>query len=256
MRDKKIIIGNWKMAPVATKDAKATFGAIKKTASSLRNVQTVICPPYIYINELKKMTSGHRCVIGAQNSFWNEEQVNTGEVSPLMLKNIGIQYVILGHSERRAFGETNELINKKVKACLKNDLIVVLCVGEFERDEHGEYTRFIKNELMESLSGVKKKYLKNIIIAYEPIWAIGKKAKCSASAEDSLEVSILIKKILYDKFGKDAAINVPVLYGGSVNPKNTENFLLDGGVDGLLVGRASLDAKKFSEILKIANSLK
>ncbi|VAW12629.1 Triosephosphate isomerase [hydrothermal vent metagenome] len=244
------------MAPVAMKEAKATFGAIKKTASVLHNVQTVICPPFIYINELKKMTSGHRCVVGAQDSFWSEEPANTGEVSPGMLNNLGVQYVILGHSERRALGETDELVSRKVSACLKSSLSVVLCVGESERDEHGEYTKFIKNELAESLAGVKKKDLKNIIVAYEPIWAIGKNAKRVASPEDALEIFILVKKILVDLFGKEMAMKVPILYGGSVNPKNTRSFLEKGEVDGLLIGRASLDAKKFSEILKIADSVK
>ncbi len=252
---KKIIIGNWKMAPATRKEAKVIFSAIKKTASSLRNVQTVICSPFIYINELKKITSGHRFVVGAQDSFWGEEQANTGEVSSIMLKNLGVQYVILGHSERRALGENDEIVSKKVNICLKEGFTVILCIGESQRDEHGEYTKFIKNEITASLVGVKKKDIKNIIVAYEPIWAIGKKAKHVAQPEDSLEISILIKKILTDMFGKDIAMKTPILYGGSVNPKNTESFLTDGGVDGLLVGRASLDAKKFGEILQITNSV-
>jgi len=255
MKKKKIIVGNWKMAPVEMKKAKAIFSAIKKIANKLYNVQTVVCPPYLYMNELKKVTSGHRCIIGAQDSFWNEEQANTGEISPKMLKSLGIQYVILGHSERRATGETDELVSKKINACLKENFTVILCVGELHRDEHGEYTKFIKNELIASLTGVKKKDLKNIIVAYEPIWAIGKKAKRIAQPEDALEVSILIKKILTEIFGKDIAMKVPVLYGGSVNPKNAQSFLNDGGMDGLLVGRASLDTEKFSNILKIANSV-
>jgi len=256
MANKKIIVGNWKMAPVAMKEAKVTFSAIKKTASSLRNVQTVVCPPFIYLSELKKTVSGNRCVLGAQDSFWeSKEKAHTGEISPVMLSMLGVKYVILGHSEKRALGESDEIVNKKVKESLKEDFKVILCVGESERDEHGEYTKFIKNELTASLSKVGKKDLKNIIVAYEPIWAIGKKAKRAAQPEDSLEVSILIKKILTDMFGKDVAMKTPVLYGGSVNPENAESFLIDGGVDGLLVGRASLDIKKFSEILKVSNSL-
>ena len=145
------------MAPMTLKEAKVTFSAIKKTASGLRNVQTIICPPFIYINELKKMTSGHRLVVGAQNSFWSEEPASTGEISPAMLSNFGAQYVILGHSERRAFGEDDEIVSKKINTCLKQGLTVVLCVGEAERDEHGEYTKFIKNEITASLAGVKKK---------------------------------------------------------------------------------------------------
>ena len=244
------------MAPLETKEAKVVFGGIKKTASALRNVQTVICPPNIYISELKKMTGGHRCVLGAQNSFWSEKQENTGEVSPRMLKNLGVRYVILGHSERRALGETDGLVSKKASVCLKEGLVVVLCVGESQRDEHGEYAKFIKDEITQSLKKVQKKFLNNLIIAYEPIWAIGKGALRAASPEDALEVSILIKKTLTEMFNKSTAMSVPVLYGGSVNPQNAESFLVEGEMDGLLVGRASLDADKFSEILKISNNIK
>ena len=243
------------MAPLTLKEAKNTFSGIKKTASRLRNVQTVVCSPFIYLSELKKIISGHRCVIGAQDSFWSEEQASTGEVSPEMLNMLGVQYVILGHSERRALGETDEIVNKKVKACLKSGLIVILCIGESERDEHGEYTKFIKNEISESLAGVKKKDFKNIIVAYEPIWAIGKNAKRAASPEDALEAYILIKKILTGMFSEKIAADATIIYGGSANPKNSKSFLVDGGMDGLLVGRASLDEKKFSEILRLADSL-
>jgi len=254
MAKKKIIIGNWKMAPITMKEAKATFSAIKKTASRLRNVQTVTCPPFVYLSDLKNMTSGHRCLVGAQDSFWNEQGAYTGEVSPAMLANLGIKYVILGHSERRALGESDFIVSKKVKACLKAGLIVVLCVGEEERDDNGEFIKFIKKEITESLKWVQKKDLKNIIVAYEPIWAIGKRAKRSASPEDALEMSILIKKVLADLFDKDLAVKVPILYGGSVNPQNSKTFLVQGEMDGLLVGRASLDSRAFIEILKGAES--
>jgi len=254
MTNKKIIIGNWKMAPVTMKEAKATFGAIKKTASKLSNVQTVICPPFIYLSELKKMIGGHRCVVGAQDSFWDsKEQAHTGEVSAKMLASMGTKYAILGHSEKRALGETDDLVSMKVNECLKEGLTVVLCIGELERDDNGEYTKFIKKELIGSLKKVQNKYLNNLIIAYEPIWAIGKKALRVASPEDALEVSILIKKILSDMFNKEAAVKVPILYGGSVNPKNARSFLVEGEMDGLLVGRASLDARKFGDILHISN---
>ncbi len=257
MANKKIIIGNWKMAPSTMKEAKVVFGGIKKTASGLRNVQTVVCPPFLYLSELKKTINGHRSVLGAQDSFWeSSEKAHTGEVSPEMLSGLGVKYVILGHSEKRALGESNEIVNKKVVACLKEGIRVVLCVGESQQDEHGEYTKFIKNEITESLKKVQKKFLDNLIIAYEPIWAIGKSATRVASPEDALEVSILIKKVLADMFNKDVAMKVPILYGGSVNSDNAESFLFEGEMDGLLIGRVSLDAKKFSEILKIANSVK
>lgn len=253
MAKKKIVIGNWKMAPATLSEAKATFSAIKRTASGSRFVQAAVCPPFVYISDLKKMAGG-RCALGAQDSFWDsKEEAQTGEISPAMLKRAGARYVIVGHSERRALGETNEIVGKKVAACLKEGMTAVLCVGESERDEYGEYTKFIKEELIAALAGAQKKDLKKIIIAYEPIWAIGKYARRAASPEDALEISILIKKTLAGMFGEDVAMDVPILYGGSVDSNNAGSFLSVGGADGLLVGRASLDAKKFSEIIKAAD---
>lgn len=241
------------MYPANIKDAKAKFVAIKKVAGTLRNVQTVICPPLVYVSELKKLVTGHRAVVGAQNAWFEKEGAFTGEVSLAMLASVGAQYVIVGHSERRAMGETDELVNKKVLAAVKEKMVAVLCVGERERDQDGEYMKFISEQIKDAVHGVQKKELKQIVIAYEPIWAIGKNAERPASTDDALEVTILIKKTLADMFGKDGAI-VPILYGGSVDAKNAWEFLLKSQIDGLLVGRASLDPKVFSEILKSANS--
>lgn len=243
------------MYPASIKDAKAKFAAIKKVASTLRNVQTVVCPPLVYVSELKKLVSGHRAVVGAQNAWFETEGAFTGEVSLAMLASVGVSHVIIGHSERRAMGETNELINKKVLAGLKAKVSVVLCVGERERDNDGEYMKFIAEQIKSALHGTQKKDLKQIVIAYEPVWAIGKNAPHPASTDDALEVSILVKKTLADLFGKDGSI-VPILYGGSVNEKNAWEFLRKSQVDGLLVGRASLDPKVFAEILKSADQIK
>lgn len=255
-RRKKIIIGNWKMAPTTMKKAKAMFGAIKNIASKQRNVQTVICAPYIYLSEMKKLVGGHRCVLGAQNSFRSEETAHTGEVSTTMLTNIGVEYVILGHSERRAMFETDEIVNQKIKLCLTKGLKVVVCVGEKERDEDGAFMKFIQQQLEQSLKGINRKLLNNLIVAYEPIWAIGKKAKAVCSPEDFLEISIFIKKVIAGMYNREIAMNVSVLYGGSANPENSEEFLTVGEADGLLVGRASLNPEKFNEILEIANGIK
>lgn len=256
---KKLIIGNWKMYPANAKDAKAKFVAIKKVASTLRNVQTVICPPFVYVSDLKKLVTGHRCVIGAQNTWFENEGAFTGEVSPAMLTSIGAQYVIVGHSERRAVtnccGETDELVNKKVVASIKSGLTVVLCVGERERDQDGDYMKLIADQTKSALHGVQKKDLAKVVIAYEPIWAIGKHALRAASTDDTLEVTILIKKTLADLYNKDGA-SVAILYGGSVDAKNAWEFLMKSHIDGLLVGRASLDPKVFGEILKEAEGVK
>lgn len=246
---KKIIIGNWKMNPGTLNEAKHIFSGIKKVASTLRNVQTVICAPFVYFGDLKKLVTGHRCVLGAQNMWIQNDGAYTGEISPVMLKSLEFNYGIIGHSERRAMGETNELINKKVIGGVKAGLIIVLCVGEKVRDNEGEYIKFITEQLKNALNGVQKKSLSQVIVAYEPVWAIGKNANNSASPDEAVEVSILIKRILVDLYGKDGG-SVPVLYGGSVDNKNAHEFLKKEQIDGLLVGRASLDPKIFEEILK------
>ena len=252
---KKIIIGNWKMYPTSVKDAQEKFKGIKKVASTLRNVQTVVCPPFVYTSDLKRLVTGHRCVVGAQNAWFENEGAFTGEVSPAMLASLKLTYVILGHSERRALGETDELANKKVVAAVKAGLTVVLCVGETERDPDGEYLKHIAMQVKIALKGVTKKDLAHIVIAYEPIWAIGKHALRAASTDDALEVAILIKKTLMELYSKEGGI-IPILYGGSVDAKNAWEFLTKSHVDGLLVGRASLDPKIFGEILKNADSIK
>lgn len=243
------------MYPASIKDAKAKFVAIKKVASTLRNVQTVVCPPLVYVSELKKLVSGHRAVVGAQNAWFENEGAYTGEVSPAMIQSLGLSYVILGHSERRAGGEGDELVNKKVLAAVKAGLTAVLCVGESARDADGAYLKFISEQIKAALHGIHKKDLIKITIAYEPIWAIGKHALHAASVDDALEVSILIKKTLADLYGRDGSV-VSILYGGSVDEKNAWEFLLKSQVDGLLVGRASLDPKVFAEILMSAEKIK
>ncbi|MBU1557542.1 triose-phosphate isomerase [Patescibacteria group bacterium] len=254
-KNKKIIIANWKMNPVSTKEAKKLFLGIKITASKLKNVQTVVCPPFVYLNELVSEYKGHRIAIGAQDSFSENAGSFTGMVSPKMLKNSGVEYVIIGHSERRALGEDNKMINEKTKASIKSGLKVILCVGERSRDEQGKQFSFIKKELVESLDGIAKGSLKNIFVAYEPIWAISNNSKNKAmSSNDIHEMTIFIKKVLTDKFGVGMKI-AGVLYGGSAGPLNTKDILENGNADGLLVGRSSLDAKKFNRILETANNI-
>lgn len=252
---KKLIIGNWKMYPQTIKEATAKFVGIKKVASGLRNVQTVVCPPFVYAGDLKKLVTGHRCVLGAQNTWIENDGAYTGEVSPAMLASIGLPYVIVGHSERRAMGETDELVGKKVISALRAGLTVVLCVGERERDLDGEYLKFISAQLKSALKNVQRKDLENVVIAYEPIWAIGKNALRAATPEDAHEVSISIKKTLSDLYSTTAN-DVAILYGGSVDAKNAGEFLQKSGVVGLLVGRASLDVDVFSTILKTADTIK
>ncbi len=253
-KNKKLIIANWKLNPNSLKEAKKLFSDIKKTASKTSKIQTVICPPFVYINELNKMYSGHRIEIGAQNVFWENKGKYTGEISPSALKSVGAKYVIVGHSEARALGESNADVNKKVNIVLKTGLKVVLCIGESKRDSQALYLKFLKEELESALSDVPKNHLKNLIITYEPIWAIGKTADDAVSPHQMYEMYIFIKKILTELYGKFSASNVPIIYGGSAEPGNVEELLTQGEVDGFLVGHASLEAQQFNEILKITNS--
>jgi triosephosphate isomerase len=219
-------------------------------------VQSIICPPFIFLSELNELYSGHRIVLGAQDVFWEKGGAYTGEISPEEIKSVGAKYVILGHSERRALGETNEIVNEKVIASLKAGLNVILCIGESNRDSYALYLKFLREELESALLDVPKKELNNLIVAYEPIWAIGKRAKDAMSPHKMHEMSIFIKKILTETFDKKSASKVPVLYGGSVEPENAEGLLALGEIDGFLLGHASLDAGQFNEILRIASKLK
>jgi triosephosphate isomerase (TIM) len=250
---KKIIIGNWKMNPISIKLAEKLFKDVAKALSTLKKTEVVICPPFIYLESLKKISK--KISFGAQNAFSGDVGAFTGEVSPMMLYNMGVKYVILGHSERRAMGESNTDINKKIKYALVAGLAPILCVGENIRDENHAYFNLVKTQLEECLAGISKNSISKIIIAYEPVWALSStQDRKDATPEDSQEMSIFIRKVLSDKFGNES-INTRIIYGGSVNEKNAEDFLRNGGVGGLLPGKASLDAKKFTAIIKICETL-
>lgn len=217
---KKIIVANWKMNPSTIKEAKELFDKVKNTGA-------IICAPFAYLSELK---SDNLC---AQNCCWESSGAYTGEISPNMLRDSGVTYVIIGHSERRIhFQETDEMINKKLKAALAADLKPVLCIGEKKEEDAKEV---IERQLKYDLGGISEKDLKKIIIAYEPVWAIGTGDSCeSGRAKEALE-------FIKEKF------NNKVLYGGSVNSKISKNYI-DVGFDGLLVGGASLKADEFIKI--------
>jgi len=260
---KKIIIGNWKMNPLSPKQAENLFRSILKAIPYKLKANVIICPPAIYLGFLKTKNYKLKVNLGAQDAFYEESGAYTGEISAEMLYYIGARYVILGHSERRSppsapsgggEGESNLIINKKVRASLSAGLVPILCVGEKERDESHQYLNFIKKQIEECLKGVIKSSVSKIIIAYEPIWAIGKNAQRAAVPKEFLEMSIFIKKVLSDKFGAKAVEKTKIIYGGSVNPKNTADFLMEGETDGFLVGRDSLDPKKFREIIKICEA--
>lgn len=253
----KLIVGNWKMYPKTLIEAKEIFAGEKKVARTMNKAKVVICPPHLFVATLAQGALGTKALaVGAQNVFHEDEGARTGETSPVQVASVGATYVILGHSERRALGESDQLIAQKVVAANKAKLTVILCVGEKSRDEAGSYFNEVRKQLRESLDGFPKDGSKRLVIAYEPIWAIGAKAVRPATPEDFHEMSILIKRHLVEQFGKTSGFRVPILYGGSVDEKNAEGFLKQGGADGLLVGRVSLDPVRFGAIMKLADKIK
>lgn len=244
----KLIIANWKMNPESLKESESIFNSISILSKNIKNTEIVVCPPFPFLN-LARKTKNKNVVLGAQNLFYEISGSYTGQVSPKMLSSLGVKYVILGHSESRLMGDTNEVINKKILISLKSKILPILCVGENTRDTHGEYLSFVKNQIEECLLSVSKLQIKNITIAYEPVWAIGKNAIREATSDEFIEMRIFIKRIIADTYGINIANAVKIIYGGSVNQNNARSFAIDGEADGLLIGRDSLIPKNFGAIL-------
>lgn len=252
---KKLIVGNWKMNPQSQKEAEVLFNNIGKNIKNIKNTEVVICLPfpYLFINKKLKIK---KIALGAQDVFYETQGAYTGEVSTSMLKDMGVKYVIVGHSERRSLGETNEILNKKLTVVLKAKISPILCVGESIRSHDGSYLGVVKDQLMSCLAGISKSQIKNIVIAYEPVWALSStENRHDATPHDFEEMKIYIRKILADLFGRAIASSVLIIYGGSVNKDNASLFL-SVGADGLLPGKASLDVRNFSSIIQIASAIK
>jgi triosephosphate isomerase (TIM) len=248
----KLIVGNWKMYPQTLREAKTIYSGTSSAARKTKNVKVVACPPFPFISMLAREKKG--AALGAQDVFWESEGARTGEVSSEQLRSSGASYVIVGHSERRGLGEADDIVAKKAVAAAKSGLTVILCVGERERDHDGKYFGEVRDELRHSISGFPKQEAKKLSVAYEPIWAIGAKAKRAATIDDFREMRILIRRHLVEYFGKKAGFTIPILYGGSVDEKNAGGFLGEGEADGLLVGRASLDIERFAAIITQAKA--
>lgn len=244
----KLIIANWKSNPKTAKEAEVIISGYVKSFKDIKNKELVVIPPSVFLFLGNKIKS-KKIFLGSQNIFPETESSVTGEVFLPMLKSLSVSYIIVGHSERRSLGESDNFINNQIKTILKGGMIPILCVGENNRDEDGDFLSFIKNQLMVCLEGVNKSKIKNIIIAYEPIWAIGKNAIRQASPEEFIEIKIYIKKIITDMYGAKASSSIKIIYGGSVNSNNAESFI-SSGADGVLVGRDSLDIKKFETLIK------
>ena len=248
-----LIAGNWKMNTTVAEGTQLVKEMLDAGLSNITWVEKLICPPYLSLVHLFELIKFSNIKLGAQNVFWEERGAFTGEISPLMLKGV-CEYVIIGHSERRQyFAETGEITNKKIKAALKVGLKPILCVGEnLKENEAGMAGEVIIGELKSGLFGVEK--TNNLVIAYEPIWAIGTgKAATSAQANEAIG---LIRRTLVGIYGQAGAAGIRILYGGSVTPENISEYIKQPEIDGAMVGGASLKAASFVSITKQTYALK
>lgn len=233
------------MNPRTLAEAKELAAVFKRFVKLGNKIRVIAAPPFVYFSLF-----GRHSMLAAQNSFYEDRGAYTGEISPAMLRALGVKYVILGHSERREHaGEIDSIINAKVKAVLRAGLNAVLCIGEKSREDEN-FQVFVRDELRKDLEGVSRRFLSRIIVAYEPIWAIG--TGKTVKPGDLFEMATYIRRSLLDLFGVKAAHKIPVLYGGSVDAKNAKSFLDVSGVNGLLVGGSSLNSVEFKKILRSA----
>lgn len=246
-----LVVGNWKANPMTLDKAKSLFVAIRKEARKVEGVEVVIAPPFPFLQPINKLSPSGRIGVGAQNMYWEMGGAHTGEVSLSMLQSVGVRYIIIGHSERRAMGETDEEVQKKAVLALKHKLTTIVCVGEQKRDTGGEYLDLVKAQVKSLLKAVNQpSQLKHLVIAYEPIWAIG--TGKTATPQDAYEMKLFIQKVIADTLDRKAVAKIRILYGGSVKKHNAMELMQDGEVDGFLVGGASLLADDFCSIVKSA----
>ena len=248
---KVVIAGNWKMNKTPA-EATALINEIKPLVADA-DCDVVACVPYIDLFAAMEAAKGSNIKIGAENCHWAESGAFTGEVSAPMLKAIGVEYVVIGHSERRQyFGETDVTVQKRVRAALDNGLKVILCVGELKEEREQNITmEIVRMQTKVALLGVTEAELDNIIIAYEPVWAIG--TGLTATAEQANEVNGAIRALIGERYGKAAADKIVVQYGGSMNAGNADELLAQYDVDGGLIGGASLKSADFAAIVKAAS---
>ena len=244
---RKIIAGNWKMNMLPNEAMNFITALSEKIQNTEREV--ILCVPYTDLFYSLLTAQQTHIKIGAQNMHWEENGAYTGEISPEMLKCINVEYVIIGHSERRRlFAETDETVNKKIKAALKHELKPIVCVGEtLEQRENGETNEIITNQTKLALEGLTKEQVKNVIIAYEPIWAIG--TGKTATSEDANNSIKQIRNKIKELYGEEVSEQVAILYGGSVKASNAKELFETSDIDGGLVGGASLNVSEFKNII-------
>jgi triosephosphate isomerase len=252
---KKIVAGNWKM----NLDYNEGLGVFSEIINMVKDEVTgtqeaVICSPFIHLHSLVQLAKGYTKVsLGAQNAHQAESGAYTGEISAKMVKSIGAAYVILGHSERRQyFGESNELLAKKIDTVLANDLRPIFCIGEtLQEREANQHFDIIKSQLVEGVFHLDAAHFSKLVLAYEPVWAIG--TGVTASSDQAQEIHAFIRKEIAAKYNQEVADNTTILYGGSCNPKNAPELFAQPDIDGGLIGGASLKSRDFVDIVKVFN---
>lgn len=246
---KPIIAANWKMNKTAS-EAIDFVKDLKEQTRNIFNVEIVICPPFVSLAPLAEILKDTNLKLGAQNIYWEKSGAFTGEISPIMLRDLGCHYVIIGHSERREhFKETDEDVNKKVKAAFSFNLIPIMCVGEkLKERESGNTLKIVEKQLKKGIEGLQKGEVKNLIIAYEPVWAIG--TGKTATPSDASNVHKFIRSILKELYDEEVSSLIRIQYGGSVNPENIDGLMREEEIDGVLVGSASLNVNSFLRIIK------
>ncbi|MDB5021808.1 MAG: triosephosphate isomerase [Pedobacter sp.] len=251
---KKIVAGNWKM----NMDYAEGISLFSEIVNMVRDEQkgeqiAVICAPFIHLNSLSKL-GGTTVYIGAQNCHQNESGAYTGETSAKMVKSVGCAYVIIGHSERRQyFAENDQLLAEKTTAALKNNLTPIFCIGEtLDERNNGNYFEILKSQITAGTFDLSAEDFSKLVIAYEPVWAIG--TGLTASSEQAQEVHAFIRQEIASKYGTEVAENTTILYGGSCNPKNAADLFAQKDIDGGLIGGASLKSRDFVDIVKAFNS--
>ncbi|ARK32029.1 triose-phosphate isomerase [Halalkalibacter krulwichiae] len=246
---KPIIAGNWKMNKTLG-EAKQFVETVKASIPANSEVDSVVCAPALFLESLVSQAEGTDLKIGAQNVHFEESGAFTGEISPVALADMNVDYVIIGHSERREmFAETDETVNKKVHAAFKHSLVPIMCCGETDEErEAGKTNDVVKVQVEAGLAGLTEDQVKSTVIAYEPIWAIG--TGKSSSASDANEVCSYIRKVVAESFSPAAAEAVRIQYGGSVKPANIKEYMAESDIDGALVGGASLETDSFLALLE------
>ncbi len=250
-----IIAGNWKMNKTVA-EATELIRAMRRDLNQIHGVEQVVCPPSTALSTVAELIQATHITLGAQNMHWEDKGAYTGEISPAMVKEL-CQYVIIGHSERRQyFGETDEGVNRKVKAALHHRLHPIVCVGEnLEQNEAGLTEQWVSGQVRAALRDLTAEQAEGLVFAYEPIWAIGTGKPATGAGANSI-IGLVVRGTLADMFGEQTAQTVRVQYGGSVKPQNIEEFMIQPEIDGALVGGACIVAEQFIAITRKAAQIK